>query len=119
MTANEILNGKALPVAISQAHSKHLRLLAYAIDHCGEHKQMDATLTDTGQAGFNRINTIFTREQPPLRIPERCDYDVAESILLMVWSYMLLHPRLTLSRFAMYAEMNVLLEDMLAGGWFA
>ncbi len=119
MTANDILNGKALPAAVSAAYSKHLQLLASAIDYCAENKQVGATLTDTGQAGFSRINTVFSREQPPLRIPEQCGYDAAESILLTVWSYMLLSPKLTLSRFAMYAELNVLLEDMLAGGWFA
>ena len=119
MTANEIRNGKALPIAVSAEYSKCIQMLALAIDYCTENKGSEAALTEIGQAGFARFNAILAKEQPLQRMPQNGSFDAAEKVLLAFWACMLFYPKLTLDRFAVYAEMNVLLKDMLAGGWFA
>ena len=119
MTANEIRNGKALPIAVSAEYSKFIQMLAHAIDYCTENKGSKAVLTEIGQAGFVRFNAILAKEQPLQRMPQNGGFDAAEKVLLAFWAYMLFYPKLTLDRFAVYAEANVLLKDMLAGGWFA
>lgn len=119
MTSTGIQKGQAFSLAVSAEYRKFLRKMAQAIDFCTENRNQEASVTEAGLAGFERINELFAREQPPQRMPENCGFEAAEKILLTVWAYMVSYPKLTLERFAVYAEANVLLEDMLAGGWFA
>ena len=46
------------------------------------------------------------------------DCEAAEKLLLTTWAYMIFYPKFSMERFAVYAEVNILLGEMLAGGWF-
>ena len=48
----------------------------------------------------------------------RLDIAEAEKLLLTTWAYMIFYPKFSMERFAVYAEVNILLDEMLAGGWF-
>ena len=119
MTANDIRSGRAFSVAVSAEYRKVLQTLVQAIDFCSERRNEEATLTKVGRAGFERINELFAKEQPMKPLPkEGTDCEVAEKLLLTTWAYMIFYPKFSMERFAVYAEVNILLGEMLAGGWF-
>ena len=43
----------------------------------------------------------------------------AEACLLGKWGYLVCYPNYSVMQIAAYLEVQVLLDDMLAGGWFA
>ena len=119
MTANDIRNGRAFSVAVSAEYRKFLQTLVQAIDFCSERRNEESTLTKVGRAGFERINELFAKEQPPQAVPkDENDCEAAEKLLLTTWAYMIFYPKFSMERFAVYAEVNILLGEMLAGGWF-
>ena len=119
MTANDIRNGKAFSVAVSAEYRKFLQTLVQAIDFCSERRNEEASLTKVGRSGFERINELFAKEQPAKPLPkEGADSEAAEKLLLTTWAYMIFYPKFSMERFAVYAEVNILLGEMLAGGWF-
>ena len=119
LTANDIRSGRAFSVAVSAEYRKFLQTLVQAIDFCSERRNEEATLTKVGRAGFERINELFAKEQPPQAVPkDENDCEAAEKLLLTTWAYMIFYPKFTMERFAVYAEVNILLGEMLAGGWF-
>ena len=113
MTANDIRSGRAFSVAVSAEYRKFLQTLVQAIDFCSERRNEEATLTKVGRAGFERINVLFAKEQPPQPVPkDENDCEAVEKLLLIFY------PKFSMERFAVYAEVNILLGEMLAGGWF-
>ena len=119
LTANDIRSGRAFSVAVSAEYRKFLQTLVQAIDFCSERRNEEATLTKVGRAGFERINELFAKEQPVKPLPkDGADCEAAEKLLLTTWAYMIFYPKFTMERFAVYAEVNILLGEMLAGGWF-
>ena len=111
MTADEIRNGTAFRTAVHKEYRKFLHTLVQAIEYCDG---QGAELTEVGEAGFARINELFT-----MTIRQEVDLDgTAEEQLLFTWACMILYCIESKRHFAVYAEANALLEDMMAGGWF-
>lgn len=115
MTADEIRNGAAFQAVVRREYRWFLNTLVGAINYCCDQEEQRKVLTDVGEAGFARLNALFSesaQQNPTAR-------GTAEERLLSTWAYMILHCMDTRRHFAAYAEANVLLESMMAGGWFA
>ena len=115
MTADEIRNGGAFQAVVRREYRWFLNTLIGAINYCCDQEEQQKVLTDVGEAGFARLNALFSEsaQQNPTA------QGTAEERLLSTWAYMILHCMDTRRHFAAYAEANVLLESMMAGGWFA
>lgn len=115
MTADEIRNGGAFQAVVRREYQWFLNTLVRAIEYCGEQEKQRKALTDMGEAGFARLNALFSETETR----KEKSQVTAEERLLSTWAYMILHCMDTRHHFAAYAEANVLLESMMAGGWFA
>ena len=77
-------------------------------------------LNEVGKAGMERIDSLLNHERV-LKVIRRRETPIsdAEECLLGKWGYLVCYPNYSVMQFAAYAEVQVLLDDMLAGGWFA
>ena len=119
MTINEIKDGQAFFRAATQAHGALLMALVNAIDFCTEMKEQKRELSEKGMVGMARIDSLLDHEKV-LKIirPKNDPISDAEVCLLGKWGYLVCYPNFSVMQFATYAEVEVLLGDLLAGGWF-
>ena len=119
MTAKEIKDGQAFFVAATRMHGSLLMTLVKAIDYCTEMKEQERELNEKGKAGMERIDSLLNHERV-LKIirPKNDPISDAEVCLLGKWGYLVCYPNFSVMQFAAYAEVEVLLGDLLAGGWF-
>ena len=120
MTATDIQNGHAFCKAAMEVHADLLMTLIKGIDYCSEMKEQKKELTEVGKAGMDRIDSLLNHERV-LKVMRRRETPIsdAEACLLEKWGYLVCYPNYSVMQFAAYAEVQVLLDDMLAGGWFA
>ena len=120
MTASEIQNGHAFCKAAMEVHADLLMTMVKGIDYCTEMKEQKRQLTDVGKAGLERIDSLLNHERVLKVVRHRhAPISDAEACLLGKWGYLVCYPNYSVMQFAAYAEVQVLLDDMLAGGWFA
>lgn len=119
MTEDEIMNGKAQMAAFSKEYGAFIKTLAHAITYCSQDRNRAAALTAIGKTGIIRINALFADNDLFQRIPENCNSVELEKGLWMLWGCTFFYPRLSMEWHAVYSEMNVLLESLLDGEWFA
>lgn len=93
-----------------------------AIRYCYDREAEGRTLSPKGYAGFQRMYRIWTQDVPEVpalfgrnAVPDR---DMARGTLMAVYLFTTVFPAET-SQIPVYAETQVLLEDLLAGGWYA
>ncbi|MGN0977217.1 MAG: hypothetical protein ACI4PH_04095 [Faecousia sp.] len=119
MIETEIVNGKAKLAAFSKVYGKFITTLVSAINYCSIRKNSSVSLTKVGKAAVARINELFAEHEMFSKIPEYVDMDELEGSLCYLWSCTFLYPKLSMEWHAVYSEMNVLLESLLDGEWFA
>lgn len=119
MTTKEIKDGQAFYIAATRMHGSLLMTLVKAIDYCTEMKEQKRELNEKGKAGMERIDSLLNHERV-LKIirPKNDPISDAEACLLGKWGYLVCYPNFSVMQFAAYAEVEVLLGDLLAGGWF-
>ena len=120
MTATDIQNGHAFCKAAMEVHADLLMTLIKGIDYCSEMKEKKRVLNEVGKAGMERIDSLLNHERV-LKVIRRRETPIsdAEECLLGKWGYLVCYPNYSVMQFAAYAEVQVLLDDMLAGGWFS
>lgn len=122
MTKKEIEKGAGLLLAAVSRCEQMVELLRAAVHYCYEQEKTAKNLTPKGYAGFTRIHHIWTDgipDAPPMfgrgTIPDR---DMAKSTLMALFLSTTVFPAETI-QIPVYAETCVLLDDMMAGGWYA
>lgn len=120
MTKTEIQNGHAYSKAAMELHADLLMKMIEGIDYCSEMKERKRQLNDVGKAGMERINSLLNLERV-MKVVRRHKAPIsdAETCLLEKWGYLVCYPNYSVMQFVAYAEVLVLLDDMLEGGWFA
>ena len=97
MTKKEIEKGAGLLLAAVSGCEQMVELLRAAVHYCYEQEKTAKSLTPKGYAGFTRIHHIWTEG-----IPDVPKLFIGSPIQIPV-----------------YAETCVLLDDLMAGGWYA
>ena len=122
MTKKEIEKGAGLLLAAANGCEQMVELLRAAVYYCYEQETAKKNLTPKGYAGFTRIHHIWTEgipDAPPMfgrgTIPDR---DMAKSTLMALFLSTTVFPAETI-QIPVYAETCVLLDDLMAGGWYA
>ena len=122
MTKKEIEKGAGLLLAAVSGCEQMVELLRAAVHYCYEQEKTAKKLTPKGYAGFTRIHHIWTDgipDAPPMfgrgTIPDR---DMAKSTLMALFLSTTVFPAETI-QIPVYAETCVLLDDLMAGGWYA
>lgn len=121
MTASQIKDGYALTLAVSAQRGTMLKQLVNAINYCTADDRPKA-LTKTGAAGLERLKVLFSSGFTVRMVFAKqpmCDADAVSDTLMTIWATMFFYPQLTTERFLACAEAIVLLDDLMAGGWFA
>ena len=119
MMDEEILYGKATKAAFSREYGKFINNLVDAANYCSAQYDSITSLTKIGKASVARINELFSEHEMFSEIPENVDVDKLDYYLTCLWSCTFLYPRISMEWHAVYSEMNVLLESLLNGDWFA
>lgn len=122
MTKKEIEKGAGLLLVAVSGCEQMVELLRAAVHYCYEQEKTAKNLTPKGYAGFTRIHHIWTDgipDAPPMfgrgTIPDR---DMAKSTLMALFLSTTVFPAETI-QIPVYAETCVLLDNLMAGGWYA
>lgn len=121
MTAAQIKDGYAFTLAASEQHGTMLKQLVSAINYCTADDR-PKVLTQTGSAGLDRLKELFSGDFTVRMVFAKqpvCDADAVADTLMTIWATMFFYPQLSRERFLACAEAIVLLDDLMAGGWFA
>ena len=110
MTKKEIEKGAGLLLAAVSGCEQMVELLRAAVHYCYEQEKTAKNLTPKGYAGFTRIHHIWTEGIP--------DRDMARGTLMALFLSTTVFPAETI-QIPVYAETCVLLDDLMAGGWYA
>ena len=102
MTKKEIEKGAGLLLAAVSGCEQMVELLRAAVPYCYEQEKTAKSLTPKGYAGFTPIQ----------------DRDMARGTLMALFLSTTVFPAETI-QIPVYAETCVLLDDMMAGGWYA
>ncbi|MBQ6999735.1 MAG: hypothetical protein IJN67_01655 [Oscillospiraceae bacterium] len=123
MTAQQITNGLGLRKALAIECAKLIDNTRKASNYCYAMEREYKMLSPKGYAGFQRIYNIWTdgrKEVPPLFIGDIIrDRDMARGTIISIWLYYSAYPEGELRELPMYLETNLLLEEMMCGGWYA
>ena len=120
MTVSDIQNGHAFFKASMEIHADLLMTMVKGIDYCTDMKEKKKELTDIGKAGMERIDALLNHERVLKVIRHKqAPISDAEACLLGKWGYLVCYPNYSVMQVVAYLEVQVLLDDMLAGGWFA
>ena len=103
MTKKEIEKGAGLLLAAVSGCEQMVELLRAAVHYCYEQEKTAKNLTPKGYAGFTRIHHIW---------------DMARGTLMALFLSTTVFPAETI-QIPVYAETCVLLDDLMAGGWYA
>ena len=121
MTKKEIEKGAGLLLAAVSGCEQMVELLRAAVHYCYEQEKTAKSLTPKGYAGFTRIHHIWTEGIPDApqmfgrgAVPDR---DMAKSTLMALFLSTTVFPAETI-QIPVYAETCILLEDLMAGGWY-
>ena len=120
MTKKEIEKGAGLLLAA--VSEQMVELLRAAVHYCYEQEKTAKNLTPKGYAGFTRIHHIWTEGIPD--VPKLFmgspiqDRDMARGTLMALFLSTTVFPAETI-QIPVYAETCVLLDDLMAGGWYA
>ena len=99
-----------------------VELLRAAVHYCYDQEKTAKKLTPKGYAGFTRIHHIWTEGIPD--VPKLFmgspiqDRDMARGTLMALFLSTTVFPAETI-QIPVYAETCVLLDDLMAGGWYA
>ena len=82
-------------------------------------KEGEADVIEVPEGMLLEIDSLLNHERV-LKIirPKNDPISDAEVCLLGKWGYLVCYPNFSVMQFAAYAEVEVLLGDLLAGGWF-
>ena len=122
MTKKEIEKGAGLLLAAVSGCEQMVELLRAAVHYCYEQEKTAKNLTPKGYAGFTRIHNIWTEGIPD--VPKLFmgspiqDRDMARGTLMALFLSTTVFPAETI-QIPVYAETCVLLDDLMAGGWYA
>ena len=111
MTKKEIEKGAGLLLAAVSGCEQMVELLRAAVHYCYEQEKTAKSLTPKGYAGFTRIHHIWTEGIP----------DVPKLFIgspMAIFLSTTVFPAETI-QIPVYAETCVLLDDLMAGGWYA
>ena len=113
MTAQQIENGLGLRKALAIECRKLIETTKKASTYCYAMEREYKMLSPAGYAGFQRIYVppIFTGDI--IR-----DRDMARGTIMAIWIYYSSYPEGKLSELPSYLETNLLLEEMMCGGWY-
>lgn len=121
MTKKEIEKGAGLLLAAVSGCEQMVELLRAAVHYCYEQEKTAKNLTPKGYAGFTRIHHIWTEgipDVPKLFIGSPIqDRDMARGTLMAIFLSTTVFPAETI-QIPVYAETCVLLDDLMAGGWY-
>ncbi|MCI3022616.1 hypothetical protein [[Clostridium] innocuum] len=122
MTKKEIEKGAGLLLAAVSGCEQMVELLHAAVHYCYEQEKTAKNLTPKGYAGFTRIHHIWTEgipDAPKLFMGSPIqDRDMARGTLMALFLSTTVFPAETI-QIPVYAETCVLLDDLMAGGWYA
>ena len=113
MTKKEIEKGAGLLLAAVSGCEQMVELLRAAVHYCYEQEKTAKNLTPKGYAGFTRIHHIWTEG-----IPDVPKLFMARGTLMALFLSTTVFPAETI-QIPVYAETCVLLDDLMAGGWYA
>lgn len=121
MTAAQIKDGYAFTLAASAQQGEMLKQLVRAINYCTADDR-PKVLTQTGCAGLERMKELFSGGFTVRMVFSKqpiSDADAVADALMTIWATMFFYPQLSKQRYLACAEAAVLLDDLMAGGWFA
>ena len=122
MTEQQIVNGLGLRKALAIECRKLIETTKKASTYCYAMEKEYKMLSPKGYAGFQRIYTIWTRGSdavPPIFTGDIIrDRDMARGTIMAIWIYYSSYPEGKLSELPSYLETNLLLEEMMCGGWY-
>lgn len=122
MTTEQIKNGMALLLAANTECETMVETARSAIRYCYDREAEGRTLSPKGYAGFQRIHDIWTQNVPdaPVLFCGNAiqDRDMARGTLMAMLISTMVFPA-EIIQIPVYAETQVLLEDLMAGGWYA
>ena len=121
MKKKEIEQGAGRLLAAVRCCEEMVNQLRAAVYYCYEQEKAGKDLTAKGYAGFTRIHHIWTVGIPDApqmfgrgAVPDR---DMAKSTLMALFLSTTVFPAETI-QIPVYAETCILLEDLMAGGWY-
>ena len=121
MKKKEIEQGAGRLLAAVRSCEEMVNQLRAAVYYCYEQEKTGKDLTAKGYAGFTRIHRIWTEGIPDApqmfgrgAVPDR---DMAKSTLMALFLSTMVFPAETI-QIPVYAETCILLEDLMAGGWY-
>ena len=121
MKKKEIEQGAGRLLAAVRCCEEMVNQLRAAVYYCYEQEKTGKDLTAKGYAGFTRIHRIWTEGIPDApqmfgrgAVPDR---DMAKSTLMALFLSTMVFPAETI-QIPVYAETCILLEDLMAGGWY-
>ena len=121
MKKKEIEQGAGRLLAAVRCCEEMVNQLRAAVYYCYEQEKAGKDLTAKGYAGFTRIHHIWTEgipDEPQMfgrgAVPDR---DMAKSTLMALFLSTTVFPAETI-QIPVYAETCILLEDLMAGGWY-
>ena len=122
MTTEQITKGMGLLLAATAECEAMAETARRAIRYCYDRDLENLTLSPKGYAGFQRIHHIWTQyapEAPELFCGEAVrDRDMARGTLMAIVLSCMVFPAETI-QIPVYEETQVLLEDLMSGGWYA
>lgn len=122
MTTEQITHGMGLVLAANSGCEIMAETARSAIRYCYDREAENRTLSPKGYAGFQRIHDIWTNDAP--QTPELfCgdttrDRDMVRGTLMAIVLSTMVFPAETI-QIPIYAETQILLEDLMSGGWYA
>lgn len=121
MKKKEIEQGAGRLLAAVRCCEEMVNQLRAAVYYCYEQEKAGKDLTAKGYAGFTRIHRIWTEGIPDApqmfgrgAVPDR---NMAKSTLMALFLSTTVFPAETI-QIPVYAETCILLEDLMAGGWY-
>lgn len=122
MTTEQITKGMALLLAANTECEAMMETARSTVRYCYDREAENRTLSPKGYAGFQRMHHIWTQdvpEAPSLFCGNTVqDRDMARGTLMAIVLSCMILPAETI-QIPVYLETQVLLEDLMSGGWYA
>lgn len=121
MTKKEIERGTGRLLAAVRGCDSMVKQLRAAVSYCYTQENAAKRLSPKGYAGFQRVHDIWLEGMPDA--PELfCgdairDRNMARGTLMAIILSTTVFPAETI-QIPVYAETSILLEDLMAGGWY-
>ena len=121
MTREQITKGMPLLLAAKTEFEAMAETARCAIHYCYDQEAKNRILSPKGYAGFQRMRHIWTQDVPdaPAMFCGDAvrDRDMARGTVMAIYLLTTVFPAKTF-QIPVYVETQVLLEDLLSGGWY-